>query len=176
MEDEDAEVGRLGELLLDPGVAAAPDVPVVEIRLGRVDGDDGDAVHVQDGVALAEELLEVDVADVAGVVVPRDDDERLAVEPVEVGLRLRVLRLEAVRRQVARADDDLGLELVDLHDRPLHQIGHEIRRPAMQVGDVCDSEQLPPFLSRPIRVSSKCNAGSSEVTLLPSFVDGLGNA
>ena len=53
MEDEDAEVGRLGELLLDPGVAAAPDVPVVEIRLGRVDGDDGDAVHMQDRVALS---------------------------------------------------------------------------------------------------------------------------
>ena len=99
---------------------------------------------VHDGVAVAEELLEMDVAHVAGVVVPGDDHELLAVEPVEVGLRLRVLRLEAVGGQIARADDDLRLELVDLHDRPLHEIGHEIRRAAMEVRDVRDPEhELP---------------------------------
>ena len=46
VEDEDAEVGVLGELLLDPLVAAAADDAVVEVGLGRVDRDDGDAVHV----------------------------------------------------------------------------------------------------------------------------------
>ena len=44
VEHEDAQVGGLGELLLDPAVAAAADLPVVEIGLGRVDGDDRDAV------------------------------------------------------------------------------------------------------------------------------------
>ena len=38
MQHEDAQLGRLGrELLLDPPVAAPPDLPVVEIGLGRVD-------------------------------------------------------------------------------------------------------------------------------------------
>ena len=64
VEDEDAEVGRLGELLLDPLVAAAADDAVVEIGLRRVDRDDGDAVHVHGAPALAEQLLEVDVAHV----------------------------------------------------------------------------------------------------------------
>ena len=42
MADEDPQprVGR--ELLLDPAVAAAADLAVVEVGLGRVDGDDRD--------------------------------------------------------------------------------------------------------------------------------------
>ena len=89
VEHEDPEVRRLGgELLLDPRVAAAPDLAVVEVGLGRVDGDDRHAVLAQHRVAAPEELLEVDVADVAGVVVPGDDDERVAVDPFEV-LRAR---------------------------------------------------------------------------------------
>ena len=145
-------------------VAAPADVPVVEVRLGGVDGDDRDAVHVHDGVALAEQLFEVDVADVAGVVVSGHDDELLAVEPLEILLRLGVLRLEAVRGEVARADDDFRLELVDLHDRPLHQVRDEIRRPAVEVGDVRDPEHGSLSPSPPRSVGSKSSAGSSEVT------------
>ena len=107
MEDEDPEVGRLDELLLDPAVAAAADLAVVEVGLGRVDGDDGHAVDVQDGVPVAEVLLEMDVADVPRVVVAGHDDERLALEPIEVRLRLGELLLEAERRQVAGADDEV---------------------------------------------------------------------
>ena len=92
---------------LDPAVAAAPDLAVVEVGLGRVDGDDADPALAQHRVPAAEELLEVDVADVSRVVVPGDDDERLAGDPVEVALRLRVLLLEAERREVAGADDDV---------------------------------------------------------------------
>ena len=102
---------------------------------------------MHDGIPLAEELLEMDVADVARVVVPGNDHERLALESVEVALRLRVLLLEAVRGQIARAHDDLGGELVDLHDRPFHQIRDEIRRTAVQVRDVRDPEHGLPFSS-----------------------------
>ena len=84
VQDEDAQVGRVGELLLDPAVAAAADLPVVEVGLGRVDRDDRDAVRAQHRAAVAEELLEVDVADVARVVVAGDDDDRLALDLVEV--------------------------------------------------------------------------------------------
>ena len=41
--DEHPQVSRLGELLLDPAVASAPDLAVVEVGLGRVDRDDRDA-------------------------------------------------------------------------------------------------------------------------------------
>src|SRR4029079_11549407 len=57
VEHEDPEVRRLrGELLLDPRVAAPADLAVVEVVLGRVDGDDPDAALPQDGGAVSEQL------------------------------------------------------------------------------------------------------------------------
>jgi len=87
----------------------------------------------------------VDVADVAGIVVPGNDNDVLAVEPVEIGLGLGVLLLEAERRQVTGADDDLRLELVDLVDRSFGEIRDEVRRAAVEVRKVSDSEQRVPF-------------------------------
>ena len=76
MQHEDPQVcGLSRELALDPRVAATADLAVVEIGLGRVDRDDRHAALAQDAVALAEQLLEVHVADVARVVVPGDDDQ-----------------------------------------------------------------------------------------------------
>jgi hypothetical protein len=138
--DEDLEVGGRRELLLDPPVAAAPDLAVVDVRRGRVDGDDRDAVDVEHRAALAEQLLEVDEADVPGVVVARDDDETVALEPVEVLPGLAVLPLEAGGGEVARADHDVGPEVVDLGDRALHELGHEVRVAAVDVRDVRDRE------------------------------------
>ena len=140
VEDEDAQVGGVGELLLDPLVAPAADLPVVEIRLGRVDRDDRDAVLAQHRAAAAEEVVEVDVADVARVVVSGDDDERIALDLVEVLARLLVLGPEAEGRQVAGADDDVGAEVVDLVDRALEQARDEVRPSAVDVGDVRDPE------------------------------------
>ena len=65
MEHEDPQVGRRRELLLDPRIAAAPDLTVVEVGLARVDRDDRDAFAVQHRIALPEQLFEVDVADIA---------------------------------------------------------------------------------------------------------------
>ena len=121
----------VGELLLDPAIAAAADLAVVEVGLGRVDGDDRHAADPQHRVPLAEELLEVHVADVAGVVVAGmttiDSHSTLSRYP-----RLLVLGLEAERRQVARADDDIRLQIVDLGDRPLEQAGHEVGAAAVE--------------------------------------------
>ena len=145
MEHEDAEVGRLrGELLLDPAVTATPDLTVIEIGLGRVDGDDGDAAFAQHRVALAEHLLEMDVADVARVVVAGDDHDRVALDLVEVLARQLVLVPEAERGQVTRADDDLRLQVVDLGDRALEQIRLEMLLAAVQIGDVRDRHGLCP--------------------------------
>jgi hypothetical protein len=78
-------------------------------------------------------------------VVPGDDHHVLADDPLEVALGLRVLLLEPERRQVTRADDDVGLELVDLRDRPLGEVREEVRRAAMEVREVSDPEQRVPF-------------------------------
>jgi hypothetical protein len=174
VEDEHPQVGRLRELLLDPRVPVAADVPVVEVGLGRVDGDDGNPVDVDDGVPRAEQLLEVYVADVPRVVVPGDDDERLAGDPVEVGLGLGILRLEALCGQVARANDDRRLELVDLHDRPLHEVRDEVRRPAMKVGDMCDAKHEPPLAPYTNPLQSVMLGRPN--TLVTSTADGRGNS
>ena len=95
---------------------------------------------LQDGAAVAEELVEMDVADVARVVVPRDDDERVALDLVEVLARLLVLLPEAEGRQVARADDDVRLQVVDLVDRAVEQARDEVNPSAVQIRDVRDRE------------------------------------
>ena len=51
-----------------------------------------------------------------------------------------VLVLEAERREVAGADDDVGREVVDLGDRALEQRRLEVLAAAVQVGDVGDPE------------------------------------
>ena len=140
MEDEDAQVGRSRELLLDPAVAAAADLAVVEVGLARVDRDDRRRGRREHRVPVAEELLEVDVADVARVVVAGDHDHRLALDPVQVVARERVLVLEAVRGEVAGDHDDVRLELVHLGDRALEVLRQEELLPAVQVRELHDPE------------------------------------
>ena len=108
VQNEDPQVRRSRECLLDQAVAAASDLAVVEVGLGRVDRDDRRRPDVEHRVPLAEEILEVDVADVARVVVARDHDHRLAVDAVQVVARERVLVFETVRGEVARDHDESG--------------------------------------------------------------------
>ena len=49
--------------------------------------------------------------------------------------------LEAECGQVAGADDDVRLQVVDLADRPLQQTGNEVLAAAMEVGEVRDRER-----------------------------------
>ncbi len=84
----------------------------------------------------------MDVADVPGVVIAGDHDDRVARDPVEVALRLLVLVLEAEGGQVARADDDVRAEVVDLADRTLEQARHEVLPAAMEIGEVGDRERV----------------------------------
>ena len=148
MQDEDPQLvrARLGELLLDPAVAPSADLAVVEIRLGRVDGDDGHSRAAQHRVPVAEHILEVDVADIARVVVAGDHHHRVALELFDVRLGERVLVFEAERRQVARADDDVRLEVIDLDDRALDQVRDEVGPSAMDVGDMRNRERAVSFL------------------------------
>src|SRR5207248_11231550 len=77
----------------------------------------------------------------ARVVVPRDDDERLARDRVDVLPGERVLVLEAVRGEVARDDDDVRAELVHLGDRALEEIRQEELLPAVEIGQLDDRER-----------------------------------
>ena len=64
----------------------------------------------------------------------------LALDPVEVLARRLVLARASLAGQVAGDDHHVGLELVDLHDRPVEQARHEVRRAAVEVGEVRDRE------------------------------------
>ena len=131
------------ELLVEPAIARAADGAVVEVGLGRVDPDDADALLEEVAAARPEELLEVHVADVARVVVAGDDQQVGTLQALDIGLRQQVLLAEAVVGEVARDDDHVGPELVDLDDGPLHEVGDEERRPGVQVGDLRDHERAP---------------------------------
>ena len=140
VQDEHPQVRRSRERLLDHAVAPTADLAVVEVGLARVDRDDRRPTDVEHRVPLAEQVLEVDVADVARVVVPGDHDHRLALDAVEVIAREHVLVLEAVRGEVARDHDDVRLHLVHLGDRALEVLREEELRPAMKVGELHDPE------------------------------------
>src|SRR5205809_4336241 len=84
VDGEDLDVVGPFELLTDPGVPLATDVALVEVGVAGVDGHDGEAgrpepfgpfgfeLLTETGEPLAEEPLEVDVADVARIVVAGD--------------------------------------------------------------------------------------------------------
>ena len=101
VEDEHLQPGRRLELLLDPAVPAPPNLPVVEVRLRRVDRDDGDSISMHDRAALPDQLLEMHVTDVSGVVVSGHNNECIAVDRVQVALCLGELLLEPEGREVA---------------------------------------------------------------------------
>ena len=141
VDDEDAQVGRVGELLLDPAVAPAADLPVVEIGLGRVDGDERDAVRAQHGVAVAEQLLEVDVADVARVVVPGDHDRSTRTRSRRGSARASAYSsLKPCEVRSPEMTTTSGCELVRLGDRALEQVRQEELLPAVQIGQLDDRE------------------------------------
>ena len=161
VQDEDLHLGRLGrELLLDPAVPAPPDLAVIEIRLARVDGDDRRPALCGARSCVAEHLLEVHIADVAGVVIARDDDERVAVDAIEVLPRGQVLVPESERREVSRAHDDVRLELVDLADRALEEARLEVRLAAVEVGELGDPEHERKSTADPWVVRGRRYAGA----------------
>ena len=102
-----------------------------------------DVADAEHRVPLAEQLLEVDVADVARVVVAGDHDHRLALDRVEVLAREHVLVLEAVGGEVAGDDDDVRLHLVHLGDRALEVLRQEELLPAMEIRQLHDPEHGP---------------------------------
>ncbi len=116
----------------------------------------------------------MDVADVAGIVVARDHDHRLALDAVQVLAREHVLVLEAVGREVAGDHDDVRLHLVDLGDGALEVLRQEELLPAMQVRQLHDPEHGPGTLEDPelVRIVSASD-GVATVTLDGAPAPGL---
>ena len=147
---EDLQVAGRRELLHDPVVLLAPDLALVEVGLARVHAHDADAAHVAHPAPRADQLLEVEVADVARVVVPGNDRQR-RLHAVEVGNGDLVLLPVSLVGEVARAEHQVRLQLVQLDDHPVHQVGNEEGRADVQVGDVGDRDHDQVSL-RPPRV------------------------
>jgi hypothetical protein len=105
-------VGGADEPLLDPAVVLAPDLALVEVGLRRVDGDERDLEPVKLGararVARSERVLEVEVADVAGVVVAGHAHRLRARERRQLLLCERILVGVALVGEVAGDDDEVG--------------------------------------------------------------------
>src|SRR5215210_5950179 len=114
------------ELRVEPAVVLAPDLSLVEVGLGRVERHHlGDAFRDGDlGRALpdAEELLEVPVADVLGIVVAHRVDDVRALQLVEVLSGLLEFPTVAFHSQVPDDGNEVRLERVTLLDGGLKEI------------------------------------------------------
>src|ERR671925_538030 len=133
VDDEDPRSAvPAAELCVDPAVVLASHFPLVEIRLGGVEGYElrltlGHRDRLSP-LAGAEEILEIPVADVPRVVIPHDDNDVGATEPVEVAADLLELVSVAVGGQIAGDGHQIGRESVGLLDRRGQQIRFEESR------------------------------------------------
>src|SRR5918997_260264 len=125
------------EFGVDPRVVLPPDVPLVEVGLGRVERHDlGLAIphgHRCGSLTQAEEVLEVPIADVLGVVVAGDHDDVRAFQPVQVLLRRLELPPVTLHREVAGDCYEIRLQRVGLLERSLQKIQPEEPRSHVDV-------------------------------------------
>jgi len=68
------------------------------------------------------------------------DDERVAVDSVDVLPRKQIFVSKPERGEVTGAHDDVGLKLVDLTDSTLQEARLEVRLAAVEVGELGDPE------------------------------------
>ena len=124
MQCEDLQVARRRELLHDPVVVLAPHLSLVQVGLARVHPNDPDGTNVPHPASGPDQFLEVEVAHVAGIVVPRHH-RKGCLDAVEIGDGDLVLLPVALVGQVTRADHQVGLQFVQLHDDAVHEVGDE---------------------------------------------------
>jgi hypothetical protein len=77
-------------------------------------------------VSRPDQLLEVEVADVASIVVTSHGVDG-SLDAVAVRDPVLVLLSVPLVREVARADHRVGVEFVQLDDRAVHEVGDEVR-------------------------------------------------
>src|SRR5215210_1741718 len=103
----------IAKLGVEPAVVLPPHLAFVQVRLGRVEGHDLRLAlgygNRDSTLPHPEEILEVPVADVPGVVVSYGHDHVLALDAVEILLRLLELPSVTLHRQVPNNGDEVGL-------------------------------------------------------------------
>src|SRR5215212_1339743 len=121
------------ERLLDEPVVLPAHLPVVEVRLRGVDARQDHVLEVYDRLTLPEEPLEVDVADVARVVVAGDDHDVLALDTIDVLRGLLELFPVPCVGEIPRDHHRRRIHAVDLDDRSVQEFGDEASVAAMDV-------------------------------------------
>src|ERR671911_2013775 len=126
------------ELGVEPAIVLAPNLSLVEIRLGRVERDylglslgDGDLGRP---LPYAEELLEVPVADVLGVVVAHSVDYVRTLQTIEILFRLLELPAVSFHRQVTHDGNEVRLHSVALLYGGLQEILPKQPRTHVDIG------------------------------------------
>ena len=125
------------ELRVKPAVVFPAHFALIQVRLGRVKRHDlGLALRHLDRDGFfphPEELLEVAVTDVPGVVVAGDHDHVRTLYAVEVPLGLLEFPPVALRREVAGDDDEVRREVVRLLNHRREKVGPEEARSHVDV-------------------------------------------
>ena len=152
MHGDDPDVSGFVELLADPGIAVAADPALVDVGLRGIEPRNREAGRLETlrahrieagsiaRVRLSEVAAEVDVADVATVVVARDDDLR-ELDLVDPARSLLVLPLVAVGREVTRDDDDVRLHPPQSFDDRLQRFRKAERAADVNVADLRDAQR-----------------------------------
>src|ERR671923_213925 len=144
-------MGPSRELLRDPVVVLAAHVAVIEIGLRGIDAHDREPRGAQAlgtipvealavaGEALAEQPLEVNVADVTGIMVARDHEHRWleAREPAGCLLEFPVVTSGG---EGSGDHDDVGLHTVDFLHYRLHGLGVEGQLSAVDIAYLRDAD------------------------------------
>ena len=115
-------------------------------------------------------ILEVEVADIPRVVVARDREQR-SLDPVGVREPGLVLGPEPIGREVAGDDDHVRLELVQLGDHPVHEVGHEVRGSDVRVRDVGDRDHALTLPTLPPAVRCERHSVAADLDLEPPSTD-----
>ena len=133
--DIDAERLVNGDFSLVRASGLMPDGLAVRIP------DHDPVPEVRAPVTRSDHLLEVNVPHVLRVVVPGNRDDA-ALDLLEVrGGRLE-LAAESFVGDVPGADDDVGLELVQLDDHAVQQVRNEVNGADVEVADVSDGDHV----------------------------------
>src|ERR671911_1678343 len=134
------------ELGIEPAVMLAPDLSLVEIRLGRVQHDDL-GLSLGDGdlgrpLPDAEELLEVPVADVLGVVVAHSVDYVRTLQTIEILFRLLELPAVSLHRKIPHDGYQVRLQSVALLDGIFQEILSKQPRTHVDIGHLYYTQNI----------------------------------
>src|SRR5205823_3763561 len=120
VDGKDLQLGGGGKLLADPRVPLAADLAVVQVGLARVGAHDPHTVDVGGPVAGADELLEVKIADITGVVVSGNGHDG-SLDAVPVRHPVLVLLPIALVGEMPGAHVHVWIELCQLYDHAILQ-------------------------------------------------------